>query len=57
MQFNGINYLMPIDAKLNDEADLKRFIRVDDIMNDLQQAKNLRILVLDSCRDIHSRKA
>ena len=51
MQFNGVNYLMPIDAKLNDEADLKRFIRVDEIMNDLQQAKNLRILVLDSCRD------
>jgi hypothetical protein len=51
MQFNGVNYLMPIDAKLDDEADLKRFARVDDIMYDLQQAKNLRILVLDSCRD------
>jgi hypothetical protein len=51
MQFNGVNYLMPVDATLDDEADLKRFTRVDDIMNDLQQAKNLRILVLDSCRD------
>ena len=51
MQFNGVNYLMPVDARLDDEADLKRFARVDDIMNDLQQAKNLRILVLDSCRD------
>ncbi|MET4387781.1 hypothetical protein ABIB73_003538 [Bradyrhizobium sp. F1.4.3] len=51
MQFNGVNYLMPIDAVLTDEADLKRFVRVDDIVNDLQQAKNLRILVLDSCRD------
>jgi uncharacterized caspase-like protein len=51
MQFNGINYLMPIDAKLDDEADLKRFLRVDDILGDLEQAKNLRILVLDSCRD------
>src|SRR4051794_18575074 len=51
MQFNGVNYLMPVDAKLDDEADLKRFTRVDDIMNDLQQAKTLRILVLDSCRD------
>ena len=52
MQFNGANYLMPIDAKLDDEADLKRFLRVDDILSDLQQqAKNLRILVLDSCRD------
>jgi uncharacterized metal-binding protein len=40
-----------VDAKLDDEADLKRFTRVDDILNDLQQAKNLRILVLDSCRD------
>ena len=51
MQFNGVNYLMPIDAVLTDEADLKRLVRVDDIVNDLQQAKNLRILVLDSCRD------
>jgi hypothetical protein len=51
MQHNGVNYLMPVDAKLDDEADLKRFTRVDDILSDLQQAKNLRILVLDSCRD------
>src|SRR4051812_20223854 len=51
MQFGGVNYLMPIDAKLDDEADLRRFTRVDDILSDLQQAKNLRILVLDSCRD------
>lgn len=51
MQYNGVNYLMPVDAVLTDEADLKRFLRVDDIVNDLQQAKNLRILVLDSCRD------
>jgi hypothetical protein len=26
-------------------------VRVDDVVADLQQAKNLRILVLDSCRD------
>src|SRR5262249_23402669 len=51
MQFNGVNYLMPIDAKLDDEADLKRFLRVDEVLSDLQQARNLRILVLDSCRD------
>lgn len=51
MQHNGVNYLMPVDAKLDDEVDLKRFTRVDDIVSDLQQAKNLRILVLDSCRD------
>ncbi len=51
MQFAGVNYLAPIDAKLRDEADLRRMTRVDEILSDLQQAKNLRILVLDSCRD------
>jgi Caspase domain/Sulfatase-modifying factor enzyme 1 len=42
---------MPVDAKLTDEADLRRMTRVDEIVADLQQAKNLRILVLDACRD------
>jgi uncharacterized caspase-like protein len=51
LQFNGINYLAPVDTVLSDEADLRRMIRVDDIVSDLQQAKNLRVLVLDSCRD------
>lgn len=51
MQFAGVNYLMPIDAVLDDEADLRRFSRVDEFIADLQLAKNLRILVLDSCRD------
>ncbi|MGD9925096.1 MAG: caspase domain-containing protein [Pseudorhodoplanes sp.] len=51
MQFNGVNYLMPVDARLTDEADLRRMARVDEIVADVQQARNLRILVLDSCRD------
>ena len=51
MQFAGYNYLLPVDAKLADEADLRRMVRVDEVVADLQQAKSLRILVLDSCRD------
>ena len=51
LQFGGINYLVPVDAQLNDEADLRRLVRLDDVIADVQQAKNLRILVLDSCRD------
>jgi hypothetical protein len=51
MQFAGTNYLVPIDAVLTDEADLHRMIKIDDIVADLEQAKTLRILVLDSCRD------
>ena len=51
MQFGGGNYLMPVDATLHDQADLRRLARVDDIVADLKQAKNLSILVLDACRD------
>jgi hypothetical protein len=51
MQFAGINYLIPTDAKLSDEADLRRMTRVDEVVADLQQARTVRILVLDSCRD------
>ncbi|WP_291689679.1 caspase family protein [Bradyrhizobium sp.] len=51
LQFGGVNYLAPVDARLIDEADLRRMTRVDDVVGDLAQAKNLRILVLDSCRD------
>jgi len=51
IQFKGVNYLMPIDAKLDDEADLYRFTKVDDVLGYLQQAKALKILVLDSCRN------
>jgi hypothetical protein len=51
IQFGGINYLAPVDIQLKDEADLRRMIRLDEIVSDLEQAKNLRILVLDACRD------
>jgi hypothetical protein len=50
IQFANTNYLVPVDAKLSDEADLRRLVRLDDVIGDLQQARNLRILVLDSCR-------
>jgi Caspase domain/VHL beta domain len=51
MQYAGVNYLIPFDMSLTDEADLRRATRVDDVLDDLKQARNLRILVLDSCRD------
>ena len=51
IQFNSANYLMPVDAKLDDEADLYRFTKVEDVLGYLQQAKALKVLVLDSCRD------
>jgi uncharacterized caspase-like protein len=40
MQFGGVNYLAPVDfTHLIDEADLRRMIRVNEIVADLQQAK------------------
>jgi uncharacterized caspase-like protein len=51
LQFAGINYLIPIDAKVTDDADLRLMTRVDDIVAELKSAKALRILVLDSCRN------
>ena len=51
LQFGGVNYLLPVDADLKDETDLRGMPRLDQIVADLQRAKNLRILVLDSCRD------
>ena len=46
MQFNGINYLFPVDATLSDEEALRRMFRVDEISADLQKAKNLKSLFL-----------
>ncbi|HEY3678500.1 MAG TPA: caspase family protein [Bradyrhizobium sp.] len=54
IQFAGVSYLAPVDIQLNDEADLRRMVRVDEVVSDLQQAKNLRILVLDSCGRLHT---
>src|SRR5262245_5067232 len=39
LQFGGVNYLAPIDTQLRDAADLRRLVRLDDIVADLQQAK------------------
>jgi hypothetical protein len=51
IQYAGTNYLLPIDAQIDDAADLRRLAKVDEIITDLQQARGLRIMVLDSCRD------
>jgi uncharacterized caspase-like protein len=47
MQFAGTNYLVPTDAVLMDGSDLRRMIKVEEIVADLQQSKALRIPVLE----------
>jgi len=49
---DGQNYLLPVDAQLAKEADLKyETYRLDDLMQDLGQARKLRLAVIDACRD------
>ncbi len=53
VQSNGINYLIPTDARIPEESYLKlRALAVQAIFEDLQNAKNrLNIIILDACRD------
>jgi len=50
-QHRGENYLVPVDARVKDEADLRRLIKLDDVIAALQGASRNRILVLDASRD------
>jgi len=53
VQVNGINYLIPIDAKINKESDV-RFKAVDAgrILAEMDNANNgFNIVLLDACRD------
>lgn len=52
MQYRGVNYLMPVDAKLEDEADLPyEMALVDNVLADMGRVKGVRIAVLDACRN------
>jgi len=51
LQHQGINYLAPVDAKIDDEADLRRLFNLQDVIADLQGAGHVRILIVDACRD------
>jgi hypothetical protein len=52
LQFRGHNYLMPVDAKLEDEFSLNfEMTRVDDVLNSLEQSRGVKILILDACRN------
>jgi uncharacterized caspase-like protein len=51
LQDRGRNYLMPVDAKLEDEFSLNfEMTRLDDVLTSLGQAQGVKILILDACR-------
>lgn len=53
VQFNGINYLLPVDSDIQDETELQsRAYDVTEMLNKMDTAKNrLNIIILDACRN------
>ena len=53
VQINGTNYLLPIGAKINKEADIKyQAVDANKILDEMATANNgLNIVMLDACRD------
>jgi len=53
VQVNGANYLLPIDAKINKETDVKyQAVDANKILDEMATANNgLNIVMLDACRD------
>jgi uncharacterized caspase-like protein len=52
MQFDGKNYLMPVDAELQDELSMRyEMTAIDDVKAALQLSPGVKIMVLDACRN------
>jgi uncharacterized caspase-like protein len=53
MQFAGKNFLLPVDARLQDSEDVNRFrlTPLEDVFSVLQGAPGARIVILDACRN------
>jgi uncharacterized caspase-like protein len=53
VQVNGVNYLIPIGAKVNKESDVRyKAVNAGQILDEMANANNgLNIVILDACRD------
>ena len=52
IQYQGVNYLMPVDARLEDEYSINyELTRIDDVLFALSKARGVKIMILDACRN------
>ena len=53
MQFEGRNYLLPVEARLQAADDINRFrlMPLDDVLDVLQAGIGARVAILDACRN------
>lgn len=52
IEVSGINCLIPVDAKLSVDRDVQfETIPLDQVLTSVEQAKKLKLIILDACRD------
>ncbi|MDE2362277.1 MAG: caspase family protein [Hyphomicrobiales bacterium] len=52
MQHQGRNYIMPVDAELEDEVSLRyQMVSLDDVKAALDLSPGVKVMVLDACRN------
>src|SRR3979409_1246359 len=52
IELDGTNYLIPVDATLETDADvLDETLSLDRVLFAVEPAKKLRLVILDACRD------
>ena len=52
MEVDGANYLIPVDAKLERDTDVyDEALSLDRVLVSIEPAKQLRLVILDACRD------
>src|SRR3569832_1913580 len=52
LQYQGRNYLMPIDGELEDEVSLRyQMVMLDDVRAAVERADGVKIIILDACRN------
>ena len=51
LQFNGVNYLVPIDAKLAKERDLNyEAVDLNQVLKEMDAERRVNLVFLDACR-------
>jgi hypothetical protein len=52
IEFSGVNYIIPVDAQLKADRDIDlETVNIGQVLNMIEGAKRLRVVILDACRD------
>ncbi len=52
MQYQGRNYLMPVDAELEDDVSMRyQMTSLEDVREALDRAEGVKVMILDACRN------